>query len=194
MAEMLLEMRNIEKRFGGVQALRGVDFDLRAGEVHALLGENGAGKSTLMNILSGVIQPDAGTISVAGQTAHFADPRAAQASGISTIFQELDLVPGLDVAANLFLGREIGRWLGGLDGRRMEREARRLLDEADVHIDVRQLVGDLGIGQRQLVAIAKALSHASRILVMDEPTAALTAAEVSHLFTVTRGLCSKGVG
>ena len=194
MAEMLLEMRGIEKRFGGVQALRGVDFDLRAGEVHALLGENGAGKSTLMNILSGVIQPDAGTMTVAGQAVHFADPRAAQASGISTIFQELDLVPGLDVAANLFLGREIGRWLGGLDGRRMEREARRLLDEADVHLDVRQSVSDLGIGQRQLVAIAKALSHASRILVMDEPTAALTATEVSHLFDVVRRLSARGVG
>ena len=102
----LLAMHGIVKRFGGVQALRGVDFDLRPGEIHALLGENGAGKSTLMNILSGVIEPDAGEMRIDGAIARFANPRAAQASGVATIFQELDLVPGLDVTANLFLGRE----------------------------------------------------------------------------------------
>src|ERR1700740_1610838 len=106
MAEALLQMRGIEKRFGGVQALRGVDFDLRPGEVHALLGENGAGKSTLMNILSGVIAPDRGEIRVGGKLVHFPSPREPQANGLATIFQELDLVPRLDVAANLFLGHE----------------------------------------------------------------------------------------
>jgi len=198
MSGLLLEMHGIEKRFGGVHALRGVDFDLKAGEVHALLGENGAGKTTLMNILSGVIESDHGTIRVAGMDVRYTDPREAQAAGIATIFQELDLVPGLDVAANLFLGHEIAKGVlgrfGGLDGRRMEREARAMLADADVAIDVRQPVGDLGIGQRQLVAIAKAMSHASRVLIMDEPTAALTAAEVTHLFEVVRRLCARGLG
>ena len=105
----LLAMRGVVKRFGGVQALRGVDFDLQPGEIHALLGENGAGKSTLMNILSGVIEPDAGEVRIDGLAVRFADPRAAQAAGVATIFQELDLVPGLDVTANLFLGRELTR-------------------------------------------------------------------------------------
>src|SRR5260221_8255204 len=137
MAELLLEMRRIEKRFGGVHALRGVDFALKAGEVHALLGENGAGKSTLMNVLSGVIGPDSGAVAIGGVPVRFASPRDAQAAGIATIFQELDLVPGLDIAANLFLGREIGRRFGGLDRRRMEGAARELLATADVQLDVR---------------------------------------------------------
>ena len=113
-------MRGVVKRFGGVQALQGVDFDLQPGEIHALLGENGAGKSTLMNILSGVIEPDAGEVRIDGLAVRFADPRAAQAAGVATIFQELDLVPGLDVTANLFLGRELTRG-GVLDRPAMRR-------------------------------------------------------------------------
>jgi ribose transport system ATP-binding protein len=189
----LLVMRNVTKRFGGVQALRGVDFDLKRGEIHALLGENGAGKSTLMNILSGVFSPDSGEILLEGAPLHFTDPRAAQAAGVATIFQELDLVPGLDVTANLFLGRELIRG-GVLDRAAMRREAKLRLDAVGVDIDVDQPVGELSVGRRQIVAIAKALTYASRILVMDEPTAALTAAEVDRLFAVMREIAARGVG
>ena len=125
----LLDMRAITKSFGGAQALRGVDFELRRGEIHALLGENGAGKSTLMNILSGVIAPDGGEMRLDGQPVRFADPRAAQAAGIATVYQELDLVPSLDVTANLYLGRELTR-AGVLDRAAMRRGARERLDRA----------------------------------------------------------------
>jgi len=189
----LLAMRGVVKHFGGVQALRGVDFDLQPGEIHALLGENGAGKSTLMNILSGVIEPDAGEVRIDGAPVRFADPRAAQAAGVAMIFQELDLVPGLDVTANLFLGRELTR-AGVLDRATMRREARSRLETVGVEIDVDQPVGELSVGRRQIVAIAKALTYASRILVMDEPTAALTAAEVERLFAVMREIAGRGVG
>ena len=192
-APPLLAMRGIFKHFGGVQALRGVDFDLSRGEIHALLGENGAGKSTLINVLSGVIEPDAGDMLIEGAKTRFADPRAAQAAGVATIFQELDLVPGLDVTANLFLGRELTR-AGVLDRTAMRREARARLEAVGVDIDVDQAVGELSVGRRQIVAIAKALTYASRILVMDEPTAALTAAEVDRLFAVMREIAGRGVG
>jgi ribose transport system ATP-binding protein len=193
MSAPVLAMSGIEKRFGGVHALRGVDFDLRQGEVHALLGENGAGKSTLMNILAGVIAPDCGDIHVDGAPVRFANPREAQASGIATIFQELDLVPGLDITANLFLGHELMKAGGRLDNGRMEREARARMASAGVEIDVRRRVHQLSIGQRQLVAIVKALSYATRVLVMDEPTAALSAAEAERLFKVVRAMRARGV-
>jgi ribose transport system ATP-binding protein len=189
----LLAMHGVVKSFGGAQALRGVDFDLERGEVHALLGENGAGKSTLMNILSGVIEPDRGEIRIDGSAVRFADPRAAQAAGVATIFQELDLVPSLDVTANLFLGREL-TWAGVLDRGAMRRAARARLDAIGFDVDVDQPVGELSIGRRQIVAIAKALTYDSRILVMDEPTAALTAAEVQRLFHVMRDIARRGVG
>ncbi len=189
----LLVMRGVEKSFGGAQALRGVDFDLRHGEIHALLGENGAGKSTLMNILSGVVAPDGGEILIEGAAIRFADPRAAQAAGVATIFQELDLVPGLDVTANLYLGRELVR-TGVLDSAAMRRGARERLKEIGSDIDVEQRVGELSVGRRQIVAIVKALNYASRILVMDEPSAALTAAEVERLFAVMREIAARGVG
>ncbi|TGQ28207.1 MULTISPECIES: sugar ABC transporter ATP-binding protein [unclassified Mesorhizobium] len=194
MSAPLLSVTGAIKRFGGVQALRGVDFDLRAGEIHALLGENGAGKSTLMNLLSGVYAPDEGTIEIDGKPVRFSNPREAQAAGIATIFQELDLVPTLDVASNLFLGRELMRPGGFLDAPAMRREAGRRLEAIELAIDPARLVADLSIGQRQVVAIVKALSYASRVLIMDEPTAALTAGEVERLFEVMRKLAASGVG
>jgi ribose transport system ATP-binding protein len=190
----LLAVTGAAKRFGGVQALRDVDFDLHGGEIHALLGENGAGKSTLINILSGVHTPDAGTITIEGASVRFGNPREAQAAGIATIFQELDLVPALDVAANLFLGHELVRPGGFLDVASMRREARKRLEAIELDMDVEQRVGELSIGHRQIVAIVKALSYASRVLIMDEPTAALTVAEVNRLFAIMRKLSSTGVG
>ena len=194
MSAMLLQMHGIRKHFGGVQALRGVDFDLRAGEVHALLGENGAGKSTLMGILSGAVTPDRGDITIHGAPVRFGSPREAQAAGIAMIPQELDLIPGLDIAANLFLGHEKLTALGMLDSRSMLRAAQERLRDAGVALDAARPVAELRIGERQLVAIAKALSAAARILVMDEPTAALSAAEAEHLFGVVRELSGRGVG
>jgi ribose transport system ATP-binding protein len=194
MNQPLLTMRNVVKSFGGVRALRGVDFELRAGEIHALLGENGAGKSTLMNVLSGVVAPDEGSVAIDGTPVRFANPREAQAAGIATIFQELDLVPGLDVAANLFLGRELIHAGGFLDVAGMRQQARERLKAIELDINVERLVGDLSIGHRQVVAIVKALSYASRVLVMDEPTAALTVGEVDRLFGIMRRLSASGVG
>jgi ribose transport system ATP-binding protein len=191
--ESLLVMRGVEKSFGGAQALRGVDFDLKRGEIHALLGENGAGKSTLMNILSGVIEPDRGEVRIEGVAAHFSDPRSAQAAGVATVFQELDLVPGLDITGNLFLGREPTR-MGVLDRAAMRAAARERMREIGSDIDVDQRVGDLSVGRRQIVAIVKALSYASKILVLDEPTAALTAVEVERLFKLMREIAARGVG
>ncbi len=194
MSAPLLEMRGIEKRFGGVRALRGVDFDLKAGEVHVLLGENGAGKSTLMSVLSGVITPDQGTIALAGQEVRFANPREAHAAGVVMIPQELDLVPGLDIAANLFLGGERLTGFRTLAKSQMLRDAADLLRRAGVSLDASLPVSSLRLGERQLVAIAKALSADARILIMDEPTAALSAAEAEHLFGVVRELRQRGVG
>jgi ribose transport system ATP-binding protein len=192
-AAPLLDMRGITKGFGGAQALRGVNFDLRRGEVHALLGENGAGKSTLMNILSGVFAPDGGEMRLDGQPVRFSDPRAAQAAGVATVFQELDLVPSLDVTANLYLGREPTR-AGVLNRAAMRKGARERLAALGMEFDIDQPVGDLPVGRRQVVAIIKALTYASRILILDEPTAALTEAEVARLVALTREIAARGVG
>ncbi|RFU44936.1 sugar ABC transporter ATP-binding protein [Paraburkholderia sp. DHOC27] len=193
MTARLLEVRGIQKRFGGVHALKGVDFDLAAGEVHVLLGENGAGKSTLMGVLSGAFLPDAGTITLDGNLLNLTSPRDAHAAGIVMIPQELDLVPGLDIAGNLFLGNEITRH-GVLAGAAMRRKAQDLLARAGVSLDASLPVASLRMGERQLVAIAKALSAQARILIMDEPTAALSAVEADHLFTVVKELSERGVG
>jgi ABC-type sugar transport system ATPase subunit len=191
----LLNLRGIRKRFGGVVALDGVDFELRAGEIHALLGENGAGKSTLIKILGGIHRADAGEICVHGTPVSIACVADANRLGIRLIHQELALAPNLSVAENLFLGREPGR-LGLLDRARLFAAAEELVRELDLPelANVRQSVGALNVALQQLVEIARALSVSSRILVLDEPTAALSEAETETLFQKLRQLRSQGVG
>jgi rhamnose transport system ATP-binding protein len=191
----ILALRGISKSFPGVRALSNVGFDVRAGEVHALLGENGAGKSTLIKIMSGVYQPDAGTIALDGKPVSFASPQAAQAAGIATIYQELLLFPELTVAENIFMGHAPKSRFGAIDWRRMRERARELLASLDIHdLEPGALVGALSVGNRQRVEIAKALSHNARVLIMDEPTAALTEHDVERLFRIVRLLRSRGVG
>ncbi|MBI5812023.1 MAG: sugar ABC transporter ATP-binding protein [Meiothermus silvanus] len=186
-------MEGIYKRFGGVQALKGVNFDLRQGEVHALVGENGAGKSTLIKILSGAYQPDAGTVRLEGRTVAIADPRLARALGIATIYQETSLYPDLSVLENLFIGHQPRRGWGRLDWAAMQRRAREVFVQLGVELPLTARLGDLGKAYAQLVEIAKALVQKARILVMDEATAALTADDVERLFGIIRGLREQGV-
>ena len=191
----LLEMRAITKSFPGVRALDGVTFDLQAGEIHALVGENGAGKSTLMKVLGGVYPAGTygGEILVNGQVQQFANVRQAESAGIAVVFQELSLVKDLTVGENIFLGREPNRF-GFVRWDDLYRQARKLLDDLHLSIDPRTPVGHLGIGQQQLVEIAKALSQNARILVLDEPTAALTDTEVETLIVILNKLRVRNVG
>ena len=193
----LLEMHEINKHFPGVHALKDAHFDVRPGEVHALIGENGAGKSTLIKIVSGVYQPDTGNIQLEKQPVHFADPREAQYAGIATIYQELGLYPELSVAENIFMGHApMKKRLGfeTINWEQMETEAEALLAELNIqNLDVQAKVGTLNVGNRQRVEIAKALSLDARILIMDEPTAALTESDVEQLFSIVRLLRERGV-
>jgi rhamnose transport system ATP-binding protein len=191
----LLEVRNIEKSFPGVRALSGVSFEVRPGEVHALLGENGAGKSTLIKIMSGVYQPDLGSMFVNGAQVNFSSPDDARRAGVATIYQELLLFPELSVAENIFLGHAPLAGAGRIDWRAMRAEAARLLDSLEIDdLSPDQIVGVLTVGNRQRVEILRALSHDARILIMDEPTAALTESDVTRLFDVVRRLKQRGVG
>ena len=191
----LLEMRQITKEFPGVKALDGVTFDLHEGEFHALVGENGAGKSTLMKVLSGVYPfgTYGGDIAVEGEVRQFQNIRQAEEAGIAIIFQELSLVKELTVAENIFLGKEPNRF-GVINWAEIYQKSSQLLKDLNLPLNPRTKVGNLGIGQQQLVEIAKALSQKAKILVLDEPTAALTESEVETLFTILKDLKSRGVG
>lgn len=191
--QYLLEMKGISKSFPGVKALKNVSLQLKAGEVHALLGENGAGKSTLIKVLGGIYHAEEGEIYIDGQKKDIDSVVAARAAGVSIVHQELVLVPYMTVAENIFLGREMGGKFN-IDRRKMSREAQKLLDTYEMNIDADMLVEHLTIAQQQMVEIVKAISFQSKILVMDEPTSSISDKEVGFLFDTMRTLTKKGVG
>ena len=193
MSEYLLEMKNICKSFPGVKALQNVDFQLKTGEIHALLGENGAGKSTLIKVLGGIYIAEEGQIFIDGKQAAITGVNSARANGISIIHQELVLVPYMTVAENIFLGREpMGSF--GVNKSKMSADAQKMLDRFDLGIDADSLIADLSIAQQQMVEIVKAISFNCRILVMDEPTSSISDREVTALFEIMRNLAGQGVG
>jgi monosaccharide-transporting ATPase len=189
----LLQIRGLTKRFPGVTALGGVDFTVRAGEIHALLGENGAGKSTLIKVLTGVYPDDGGEIQLGGIVIRPASPKQAERAGISTVYQEVNLVPSLTVAENITLGRQPGKF-GFLNWRQIRQRARTALARLEVDCDVDAELGSLSVALQQMVAIARALDMESRLLILDEPTASLDEREVAELFGIMRKLREKGMG
>jgi galactofuranose transport system ATP-binding protein len=190
----MLEVVDVSKTFPGVRALDRVSFALRPGEVHALVGENGAGKSTLIKVLTGVYQPDDGGLRYQDRPAQFGTPMDAQRAGISTIYQEVNLIPLMSVAHNLFLGREPRNAFGLIDKARMYREAREILAEYGVAADVRRQLGTLALGAQQMVALARAVMVKAQVVIMDEPTSSLEPREVETLFGVIRRLHADGIG
>lgn len=192
--QTLLQIRQVEKSFPGVKALSSVNLTVYAGKVMALVGENGAGKSTLMKVLTGIYKKDAGTIEYLGKHVQFAGPKASQEAGIGIIHQELNLISDLSIAENIFLGREFTNSLGCIDWKKMYCEADKLLNKLNLNYDSKSLVNTLSIGQQQMVEIAKVLSFKSKIIIMDEPTDALTDTETDALFGVIQDLKSQGCG
>ena len=193
MGEVILTMKGIDKSFPGVHALDHVDLEVRKGEVLALMGENGAGKSTLMKVLTGIYKKDEGTITYEGKEVEFENPRAAQAAGIVIVHQELNMMNHLTVAQNIFIGREIMK--GGLiDDAKMNEEAKKLFDKLNIDIDPTEKMGNLTVGKQQMCEIAKAISHDAKVIIFDEPSAALTESEIEELFKIIRDLRDKGVG
>lgn len=193
MEKYIVELEHVTKSFPGVMALDDVGFNLKSGEVLALLGENGAGKSTLMKILSGVYSKDSGVIKIFGQTVEDLNPKKAQDLGVAIIHQELNMCAHLTVAQNIFLGREVTK-SGILSTKKMNREAKRILDNLNIDIDPETVVGDLAVSKQQMVEIAKALSVNAKVLIMDEPTSALTSKEIKDLFTIIKKLRNEGCG
>ncbi|MBQ7976625.1 MAG: sugar ABC transporter ATP-binding protein, partial [Clostridia bacterium] len=184
MDNVILQMTGIDKIFPGVHALKSVNLELRSGEVHALMGENGAGKSTLMKVLCGIHKRDGGEIKLFGEPVNFSTIKESQDAGISIIHQELNMMNHLTVAQNIYIGREPminGVWI---DDKKMEQDAKELFDRIGVNIDPSAVLGTLTVGKQQMVEIAKAVSRNSKILILDEPTAALTQVEVEELFKI----------
>lgn len=192
MSEYILELKKISKSFSGVEVLHEVSFSLRPGEVHALLGENGAGKSTLVKVITGVHHPDSGEIYLNDAPVHFSDTHGSRQAGIAAIYQELTLFPDLDVAENIFVGRQPVTFGGRVDWRKLYAEAGKLLDSLGVKLDLRQKARTLSIAQQQMVEIARAFSINAQILIMDEPTSSLTLNEVADLFRLVRRLRADG--
>ena len=191
---IILQMKGINKAFPGVRALSNVDFSLKAGEIHALMGENGAGKSTLIKVLTGVEYPDSGEIYLNGKTILAKSPQHAQQLGISAVYQEINLCPNLSVAENMFIGREPIKF-GFIDSRSYNIKAKQLLNRMDININVTQTLGDYPVAIQQMVAIARALNVTdTRVLILDEPTSSLDSHEVAELFKVMRRLKDEGLG
>ena len=198
--EPILEAHGLVKKYGQVVALNGADFELYPGEILAIIGDNGAGKSTLIKALSGALQPDEGEISLGGDRIHFRSPRDAQRAGIETVYQDLAVAPALDIASNVFLGREtrrrgpLGSLLRLLDKRGMRREARRQFDELGIGVQsIGEAVGNLSGGQRQGVAVARAAAWARRLVIMDEPTAALGVKETGQVLDLIKRVRERGL-
>lgn len=191
---LVLSVKGISKSFPGVHALENVDFDLERGEIHALVGENGAGKSTLIKILTGVEQPNTGTITYDGKPVTFGSPQQAQQLGISTVYQEINLCPNLTVAENILIGRAPRRF-GGIDWRKMNAQAKQVLERLEIDIDVTQPLDSYSIALQQMTAIARAMASSDvRVLILDEPTSSLDVRETAQLFHVMETLKSRGVG
>ena len=194
MRNVVLSMTDIDKRFSGVHALKGVNFDLYEGEIHALVGENGAGKSTLMKALTGIFPKDSGEIHYLGKLFNPKGPKEALDAGIAIVHQELNMMDHLTVAQNLFIGRESTKFGGRfLDEKAQNKRAAELIAKLNMDIDVEETLGKLTVGKQQMVEIAKAVSHDLKVLILDEPTAALTEREIDELFVIMRDLASKGV-
>ncbi|MEI7343450.1 ribose ABC transporter ATP-binding protein RbsA [Pectobacterium brasiliense] len=192
--QSLLQLQGITKSFPGVKALSGAALNVYPGKVMALVGENGAGKSTMMKVLTGIYRKDAGSIHFLGKEVDFSGPKASQEAGIGIIHQELNLIPQLTIAENIFLGREFTNRFGRIDWNKMYAEADKLLKRLNLRYDSRRMVGDLSIGDQQMVEIAKVLSFESKVIIMDEPTDALTDTETASLFSVIKELQSQGCG
>ena len=193
MGEVILTMKGIDKSFPGVHALDHVDLEVRKGEVHALMGENGAGKSTLMKVLTGIYKKDSGTITYEGKEVEFHNTREAQDAGVVIVHQELNMLGHLTVAQNILIGREFKRGIS-IDDKKMNEEARKLFDRMHIDIDPTETMSRLTVGKQQMCEIAKAISHEAKVIIFDEPSAALTEAEIEELFKIIRDLRDQGLG
>ncbi len=193
MGDVILTMKDIDKSFPGVHALDHVNFEVRAGEVHALMGENGAGKSTLMKVLTGIYTKDSGTITYEGKEVEFHNTREAQDAGIVIVHQELNMLGHLTVAQNIFIGREFKKGIR-IDDKKMNEEAKKLFDKLHIDIDPTETMSNLTVGKQQMCEIAKAISHEAKVIIFDEPSAALTEAEIEELFKIIRDLRKQNLG